>query len=327
MGMGAWRERLAEDLGLWLIDGLISKETYDLLRQRYDGRRLGLARAIRFCGIGGGMLAFFGLLGLAGAAVGSALFGAMLLLAVGAGLTTWGIRLSLDPLGRNTMSADVLLVLGMVSGIGGVAVACQAFGWQDTRLLRITGTLTLPILFVLAYRYRNIFLLILGLMGLFHWVGTWTAMFGQSTYEISIQDPRLMSVAALVAVGLGIYHELRLTERTGRFYQAYEALGLVYLNLSLLIMTIFPKWGPPPVWMVVLTAASIGQIVLGARLHNGSFTGFGVTAFAVNLYTRYFELCWENTPLGIFFIAGGLSLFAAGLGCEMLLKRLRSKPA
>ena len=255
---------MAEDLGLWLIDGLISKETYDLLRQRYDGRRLGLARAIRFCGIGGGMLAFFGLLGLAGAAVGSALFGAMLLLAVGAGLTTWGIRLSLDPLGRNTMSADVLLVLGMVSGIGGVAVACQAFGWQDTRLLRITGTLTLPILFVLAYRYRNIFLLILGLMGLFHWVGTWTAMFGQSTYEISIQDPRLMSVAALVAVGLGIYHELRLTERTGRFYQAYEALGLVYLNLSLLIMTIFPEWGPPPVWMVVLTAASIGQIVLGA---------------------------------------------------------------
>ena len=78
---------------------------------------------------------------------------------------------------------------------------------------------------------------------------------------------------------------------------------------------------------MVLTAASVGQIVLGARLHNGLFTGFGVTAFAVNLYTRYFERFWEHTPLGMFFIGGGLSLFAAGLGCEMLLKRLRSKPA
>ena len=74
----------------------------------------------------------------------------LLFLAVGAGLTTWGIRLSLDPLGRNTISADVLLVLGVVSGFIGVVVACQALGWQDTVPVRITGTLMLPILFVLA---------------------------------------------------------------------------------------------------------------------------------------------------------------------------------
>ena len=133
-----------------------------------------------------------------------------------------------------------------------------------------------------------------------------------------------MSVAALLAVGAGVWHEIYLRERTGRFYQAYEALGLAYLNLSLLILSIFPEGGSQLPWVLAFAAAGIAQIVAGARLHNGLFTGFGVTALAVNLYTRYFEYFWERTHKGVFFLVGGVSLLGAGLACEILLKRIRS---
>jgi hypothetical protein len=73
--------------------------------------------------------------------------------------------------------------------------------------------------------------------------------------------------------------------------------------------------------------AGVGQIIIGAIIHNTLFTAFGVTAVAVNVYTRYFEEFWRRTHEGVFFVVGGLSLFAAGAVCELLLKRFRGKPA
>jgi hypothetical protein len=324
MARRAVRERLGQDVGAWLMDGLISKETHDLLRRRYDAKALGIGQAIQYLGISGGLLVFFGLLGIVGALSESTGVIAFLLLAVGGGLTAGGIHLAADPRGRYTMSCKVVLALGVASAALGVAAAVDALGAKDEAVIVAAGTLMLPVVVFLAYRFANIFLLILGLLGFFHWVGSWTAMWGRSAYVIFIEDPRLMCVAALLAVGAGVWHEIYLRERTGRFYQAYEALGLAYLNLSLLILSIFPEGGSQLPWVLAFAAAGIAQIVAGARLHNGLFTGFGVTALAVNLYTRYFEYFWERTHKGVFFLVGGVSLLGAGLACEILLKRIRS---
>ncbi|MBK8481830.1 MAG: hypothetical protein IPL40_11720 [Proteobacteria bacterium] len=329
MAVRAMRERLAQDLGAWLTDGLISKETHELLRQRYELRSFGVGQAIKYLGISGGLLAFFGLLGLAGAISSSMVVASFLLLAVGAGLTWGGIWLSIDKLGRYGISSKVVLTLGLVTATLGIGVAAHSFDVPEEQIVLVTGVLTLPVIGFLAYRFGNIFVLILGLLGFFHWVGSWTAMFGRSTYGVFIQDPRLMSAAALLGIGIGIYHELHLRARTGRFFQAYEAVGLVYLNLSLVIMTIDgdARWGGANIWIAAFALAAIGQIVAGARLHNGLMTAFGVTAFGVNVYTRYFEHFWQRTHEGVFFLLGGLSLFGAGVACELLLKRVREKAA
>jgi len=160
-------------------------------------------------------------------------------------------------------------------------------------------------------------------------VGTWNQMWGRSTYELDIQDPRMMSLAALIAVLVGIYHERDLRYKTGRFFQAYEATGLIYLNLSLLILTIEgnPRWGDAGLWIIVLFVASIGQIVAGAALHNSLMTGFGVTTFAVNIYTRYYEAFWHRMHAGIFFLIGGLSLLVTGALCEIALRQTQRKAA
>jgi hypothetical protein len=299
------------------------------LRKRYDARSFGIGQAIKYVGIAGGLLAFFGLLGLVGALAGSEGFGAALLLLVGGGMTAAGIWLSVDKLARYTGSSKVVVALGITAATSGIGVALHASGASTETTILLTGFAALLPVGYLSYRFGNTFLLCIGLLGLFHWVGSWTSMLGRSTYSVSVQDPRVMSAAALAIVCVGVLHELRLRDRTGRFFQAYEALGLVYLDLSLLIMTIGhgEDWGPAPLWMVLLAVAAVAEIVVGARLHNGVFTGFGVTFFAINVYTRFFERFWDSMDVGVFFLVGGLSLFGAGVGCELLLKRLRGRPS
>jgi hypothetical protein len=322
----AVRERLAQDIGGWLTDGLISPEAHALLEERYQARTFGVGQAVKYLGISGGLLAFFGLLGLAAASFQSMATAAVILLLVGAGLTWWGVLLSLDPLARRGASSSTVLALGVASATLGVGLAANQLGVRDETLVVITGTAVLPVVGLLAYRFRNLFLLVLALLGFFHWVGSWTAMVGRSTYELSIQDPRLMCGAALLVVSVGVWHELRLRPRTGRFFQVYQALGLAYLNLSLLILTIDSPhgWGSQPLWIAALALVAVCQIVAGARLHSGLFTGFGVTALALNIYTRYFESFWDRLHPGAFFLLGGLALFAAGVACELLMKRVRA---
>lgn len=319
MSSPAVRERLAQDVSAWLADGLISKHKHDLLRQRYGAESSGIGQIIKSLGIAGGMLAFFGLLGLVAAIAGSQIFGAFLLMAVGSGLLAAGLYLARDEMGRYPTSSKVVLMLGVVTATIGIGVALDAMGIKGRQDVVVTAGMAIIPVTLLAYRYRNTFLLILALIGFFHWVGTWNDMYGRSTYEFAVDDPRLMCLAALVAIVLGIYHEHAWREETGRFYQAYETFGLIYLNMSLLILSI--SHTDPQFWIMVWIGASIAQILAGARMHNPLLTGFGVTTFTINVYTRYWESCWRRFDTGVFFVLGGLSLFGAGLVCEIILRR------
>jgi uncharacterized membrane protein len=322
MPSAAVRERIAQDAGQWLVDGLVPKSTCDLLRERYGAKEFGVARAIKSLGIAGGLTAFFGLLGLVAAISGSKMVAAALMIAVGAGLTAGGIRLATDKLGRYVVSSRAVLALGVVTATIGLVVALDGIGLPRQQLTILTGPLMLIPIGVLAYRFGNTFLLVLGLLEFFHWVGTWNQMWGRSTYGLYIQDPRMMSAAALAAIVVGIYHERELRDQTGRFFQAYETTGLVYLNLSLLILTIgLGARGDTSAWIAVWFVAALAQIVAGARLHNSLLTGFGVTAFAVNVYTRYYEDFWNSMHAGTFFLLGGASLLMAGALCELVLRK------
>jgi hypothetical protein len=323
MANSAVRERLAQDVNAWLADGLVPSDTHELLRRRYAARNFGLGQVVKSLGVAGGLFAAFGLMGLVAAIAGSKIFAGILLVAVGAALTGGGIWLSLDEMGRYSISSKTVLMLGVVMAILGIGVVLDAMKLNSNQNVFFAGLVALVPIGILAYRFRNTFLLVLGLIAFFHWVGTWNQMWGRSTYAIWIEDPRLMCLAALGSVGVGIYHERRLRDRTGRFFQAYETMGLIYLNLSLLILSISfgEGWGPPGVWIAILTLVSLAQIVAGARLHNPLLTSFGVTTFAVNAYTRYYETFWNRLHTGVFFLLGGLALFGVGLGCELILRR------
>ena len=317
----AIRERLRDDIQLWQADGLISEPTAALLRLRYEHRALGVAGVIKYLGLVGGLLAFFGLLGLIGAMADSEIFAALLVLATGAGLFYLGLRLSLDPRNHYAVSSKAVLALGSVALASGPGITAHAAHVSEGHIVFVVGLLWLPLVFVLAYRCKNAFLLILGVLALFHWVGSWNSMLGRSTYAFEIQDPRVMAAVALAAFAVGIHHERRLQERTLRFFRVYEALGLLYLDMSLLILSLEGWHGRGLSYALLLTLAALAQIVAGARLKNGLVIGFGVTFLSIDLYTRYYEQFWDRLDRGLFFLIGGALLFGAGAACERLLPR------
>ena len=323
MASAAVRERLSQDIGRWLTDGLIDDRLHAQLRERYSADQAGLAQLVRMLGIAGGTLVLFGILGFVAAAAGSLVFSAVLLEAVGAGLLFVGLRMARDPLGRYGFSSKAVLTVG-------VSAVCSGLGLVMT-VLQVAkgpfwlGLICVPLVIGIAYATRTAMLLLIGLLGLFHWVGSFSRMAGRSSYELDIEDPRWMAAAALAAIAVGIWHELRLQRQTGRFYLTWEACGLVYLNLSLLLLTIFPEHflhaardGLALTWIAVFAAAGFVQLFAGARLHNGLFTGFGVTALVLNFYTRFYEHFWSALSKGSFFLVAGLVLLAAGAGFELV---------
>jgi len=304
---------------------VIEQSTLDTLRERYEMDALGWAGVIRYLGIMGGLISFFGIMGMMAAMSGSEGVAASMTILAGGAMTWWGIHLASDLRERYATSSKIVLSLGVTLWSTGVEFLAHAMGADDKALVALAG-LCLPIMGFLAYRFHNSLLLLMAVTSLFHWVGAWNQMVGRSTYEFDIQDPHLMIPAALAAFAVGLYHERRLVERTGRFYKVWESMGLLYFNMSLLILTIWPhETAGAPVWVALFTLATIGQILLGARLHNGLVRGFGVVFFAIDIFTRYHEEYWDKLELGTYLLCGGLVLFAVGVCLEVVARMTQPK--
>ncbi len=316
----AVKEQLLRDVATWQADGLISEGTRDQLNARWDAPGFGLMTMIKYVGVVGAVIAGFGIIGTIVVLVGSELFGAVVTLVVAGGLFVGGLSMASSPEGGYEHSSKLILTLALIGLVGSISLGADAFDLEGDTIVILTGFVTLPVTLGLAYRFRNTYLLILGLMGFFHWVGSFTSMLGRSTYALSVQDPRLMVLVAAFVVATGLFHERNLRKSTGRFFQAWEATGLVYFNLSLLILSIYPR-EPAIYYAIVWAIAGIVQIVFGARLHNSIFVGFGVTAISINIFTRYSENLWDKLDVGVFFLIGGALLFAASATLELLLRK------
>lgn len=315
------KEFLQSEAAVWLADGIIEKNTHDTLRERYSFTEFGFSGVLRYIGIIGGLLAFFGVAGAIAAMTGSAFVGALATGGIGYAAVKWGLRLAEDLRERYSTSSKIIVTLGVYLFGGAVGLLCDALGIKGSAALNVAFTLCLPVSFYLAYQSRNAYLLLLSLLTLFHWIGSWDGMLGRSTYAFSVQDPRLMWPAALAAVGVGVYHELNLYPGTGRFYKVWQAVGLIYFNLSLLILSSLSGGdGIAMGWVSFFTLACIAQIVAADRLQNGLIRGFGVTFLCINIFTRYHELFWKSMQVGTFLLAGGAGLLAFSGALHYYLK-------
>lgn len=326
MARNAIKQRLREEIAVWFADGDIDEGTLTLLRDRYESRRFGWIGVVKYIGITGGLLAFFGIVGMISAMAESTLLAILMLGGVGGGITYWGMRLARDIRDRYAVSAKIFLTLGVVLWTSSIAIFFGLLGMKEESILLFTGLVSLPIGFLLAYRSQNQYLLILTLLALYHWIGSWNQMCGRSSYEFSVQDPQVMSLAALAGIAVGAYHERKLFPKTGRFFAVWESVGLLYLNLSLLILSIFGNAESASIlWILVFTGATLAQIVLGSMWQNGIIRKFGITFFAINVFTRFHEHFWDQLQIGQYLCLGGGLLFILAACTEGVVRMLRRK--
>lgn len=107
-----------------------------------------------------------------------------------------------------------------------------------------------------------------------------------------------------------------------------KAMGLLYLFIALWILSIFGNYDLD-IWQSVrqiellhwslLFALAAGACIwISLKTDDGMLRGFGLTFLGINLYTRYFEMFWDDTNKVIFFLLLAISLALVGRYAEKI---------
>ncbi len=114
------------------------------------------------------------------------------------------------------------------------------------------------------------------------------------------------------------------------FLKISRGFGLFYVFVVLWIMTIFGNydmignWWDIDIdvnlydWSILLFIISLISLYHGLRYDDEVTRGFGLIFIFINLYTKYFELFWHDTPKLIFFGILALSFWLIGLKAESI---------
>ncbi len=316
--LSSTRDLLTHEATNWHQQGLIERPLLDTLLVRYERRDRFIAGLLKWLGLfaifqlGLAVFAYIALLSE------SAWVGAIMLGITAVISWCFGIQSATSPYQKNPLTGSILVTASLTAVFGTFVLIHLALeGEISGQIVPTTMLLTSALGLFTAYRYHLRWPLLLALLLFFHGLGVWHAYGGYGSYFITIHDERIMAMVALLAIILGCWHERylenKLLWRYNSFGSLYLILGLLYLNLSLWFLTLFNK---PLGWILIFTATSITQIVIGAWLHDSRFTGFGIVFLAINLYTRYFEHFWNQLSLGGFLCIGGMMMLVLGFFCE-----------
>jgi hypothetical protein len=323
----ATQETMVQAVADWRHRGLIDGEQQAVLTKRYDSpNSLGriLLQWLGLCAI---FLIGMGILGLIGMMTESLGLGAVMLGMAAAACWFSGIKMSTDPAQRYNVSGAAVVTISLI-----LAMACMSVvallsndgGQPPTALiLFVTAAISLGT----AYAYRLRWPLLLGLLCFFHAVGSSHFYGGSGSYFFDIQDPRLMAPIAAAAAVFGVWHqheeEDSLMPWSG-FGRLFVIFGLLYFNCSLWFLSLRDSWsenGNVLAWVIAFTLAAIAEIIIGARLMDSKFTGFGVVFLSIDLYTRFYENFWDKLSMGLFFFIAGVIGLGMGFAFEVLDKR------
>ncbi|MGB7302680.1 MAG: hypothetical protein WBD13_00265 [Burkholderiaceae bacterium] len=239
----------------------------------------------------------------------------------------YGVKLATDPSQHFATSGAVLVTFSFLLMFGALATAYGASGADNWRFVIPVGMcLTAVGAIITAYRFSLRWPLLIAVLLIFHAVGNKHGYMGGGGYFLAIRDEWLMLAAASVAIVLGYFHErfyeTRADHRHIGFGHIYLIIGLLYANLSLWFLSIPGRELMP---VLLFAAAGVVQLVVGARLHDSRFTGFGIVFLAINLYTRMFEGFWDDLSKGIFFLVAGVIALVIGALFEARAKKLRAE--
>lgn len=181
---------------------------------------------------------------------------------------------------------------------------------------------------LLAMKYKSGLIWAFALVSLGSWFGTETGyQTDWSHYFLGMNYP-LRFVAfgfLLVAFSFAMVKIKRLTE----FRDLTYIIGLLYLFISLWLLSIFGNFGTLEDWMkvkqieliswgIISVLVAIAFTVYGLRQKDYIAREFGITFLLINLYSRYFEYLWDITDKTIFFAVLALSFWLIGRKAEKI---------
>ena len=181
---------------------------------------------------------------------------------------------------------------------------------------------------LLAWKYKSRLIWAFALISLGSWFGTETGyQTNWSHYFLGMNYPlRFVFFGALLVTLSFIMRKLN---QLDQFRTFTYIIGLLYLFLSLWLISIFGNFGTIEDWMkvkqgeifywgIISALVAIGFTIYGLKKKDSIAREFGITFLLINLYTRYFEYFWDMTDKTVFFGILALSFWLIGRKAEKI---------
>jgi hypothetical protein len=180
----------------------------------------------------------------------------------------------------------------------------------------------------LAWRMDSRLIWLFSLVSLGSWFGTETGYQTHwSYYFLGMNYPLRFVFFGLVLVFSCFV--LKKQKWFGFFWELTYVVGLLYLFISLWLISIFGNYGSLDSWWHIrqislfywgIISGSVAAIFLlyGLKSRDVIAREFGITFLLIFIYTKYFEYFWEHTNKTVFFIILAASFWVIGRKAEKI---------
>ncbi len=180
----------------------------------------------------------------------------------------------------------------------------------------------------LGWRLNSRLIWLFALISLGSWFGTETGYQTKwSYYFLGMNYPLRFVLFGMVLVA-GC-HALKSKKWFSYFWDLTYVVGLVYLFISLWLLSIFGNYGQLDQWLLVkqitlyywgLIALAVagGFLFYGLKTQDVIAREFGITFLLIFLYTKYFEYLWQHVPYTLFFTILAASFWLIGRKAEKI---------
>lgn len=181
---------------------------------------------------------------------------------------------------------------------------------------------------LLAWRFKSPLIWAFALVSLGSWFGTETGyQTDWSYYFLGMNYPLRFVFFGFMLVAFSFL--MTKLKRIYEFRDLTYIIGLIYLFVSLWLLSIFGNFGNLEDWMRVkqtelffwgITSVIISILftIYGLKKKDYIAREFGITFLLINLYSRYFEYLWDITDKTIFFGIMALSFWLIGRKAEKI---------
>jgi hypothetical protein len=187
----------------------------------------------------------------------------------------------------------------------------------------------------LARRLNSRLIWLFALVSLGSWFGTETGYQTQwSYYFLGMNYPLRFVAFGIILVAA--CHFLRNRKWFLEFWELTYVIGLLYLFLSLWLLSIFGNYGSLNSWWkikqitlfywgIISLAIAAGFMLYGLKSKDSIAREFGITFLLIFIYTKYFEYFWDSTNHTLFFAILAVSFWLIGRKAEKIWN-VKGKP-
>lgn len=228
---------------------------------------------------------------------------------------------------QEIFSNDAMIFTAVMFTANSIAYFGKFIGHQDAHfsLLILFSVLVYGIL---AFIFKSKLIWAFVILSLGVWFGTETGYLSRwNWYFFGLNYPlRFVFFGLALTATAWILRKKPVFEA---FYPITYIGGMVYLFVSLWLISIFGNYGTIDewynirqlslfYWAIISAAACVISIFIGLKYREDVAREFGITFLFINLYTRYFEYFWDSWHKALFFCVLAASFWLIGKRAEKI---------